>query len=44
MPFRGLEASDAIFLGYGLDMSILKVPLSSRLVITKIQGMEYKLI
>lgn len=44
MPFPDLEASDVIFLGYGLDMSIIKVPLSSLLVITKIQGLEYKFI
>ena len=38
MPFPGLEASDAIFLGFGLDMSIIKVPLSSLLVITRSKG------
>lgn len=41
MPFPSLEDSDLIVLGYGLDMSIFKVPLSIPLVITKIQGLEY---
>ena len=44
MSFPGLEASDVIVLEYSLDMSIIKVPLSILLVITKIQGLEYKLI
>ena len=38
MPFPGVEASNVIVLGYGLDMSIIKVLLSIFLVITKIQG------
>ena len=41
MPFPSVEDSDLIVLGYGLDMSIFKVPLSIPLVITKIQGLEY---
>lgn len=41
MPFPTLEDSDLIVLGYGLNMSICKVPLSIPLVITKIQELEY---